>query len=163
MDHCIVIKKATCMKGIFLFKFWNFLNIEQRDFLFKFWNWIHNITLNNNISASRQDIKILLHRFWAIYVRIMHAKFQPSSFKTVGEDRGDIQSDAHVTSRHFASIPIQVSNSMIQEFHQKKDFCGCNVWSKHGNLRGMDSNPCTSKSRLKQKCKIYLKWHSLQD
>jgi len=63
---------------------------------------IHYITLNLNISASRQDIKILLARFWAIYVRILHDKFQLSSFKTVGENRGYGQSDAQGTSRHFA-------------------------------------------------------------
>jgi len=41
---------------------------------------IHYITLNFNMSASRQDIKILLSRFLAIYMRIIPAKFQPSNF-----------------------------------------------------------------------------------
>jgi len=45
---------------------------------------IHNITLNLNISPSRQNIKNLVGYFGGIYVRIMHAKFQTSSLNGVG-------------------------------------------------------------------------------
>jgi len=45
---------------------------------------IHYITLNLNISASRQKIKKLVGNFGAIHVRIMHANFQVSSFTGVG-------------------------------------------------------------------------------
>jgi len=40
---------------------------------------IYYRTLNLNISAYRQNIKNLVGNFEAIYVRIMHAKFQTSS------------------------------------------------------------------------------------
>jgi len=40
--------------------------------------------LTLNISASRQNIKNLAANFRAIYVRIMHANFQASSFTGVG-------------------------------------------------------------------------------
>jgi len=39
------------------------------------------------------SIKILLDRFWAIYMRIIPDKFQLSIFKTVGGDRVDRQTD----------------------------------------------------------------------
>jgi len=42
------------------------------------------MTLNLNISASRQDIKNMVHKFEAIHVRIMHANLQASSFPSVG-------------------------------------------------------------------------------
>jgi len=50
-------------------------------------------TLNLNISTSRQNIKNLVSHFRAIHVRIMHAKFQPSSFNGVGVEWGDRQTN----------------------------------------------------------------------
>jgi len=47
---------------------------------------IHNITLNLNTSTSRQNIKNLVVNFGGIYVRIMRAKFQASSFNGVGRE-----------------------------------------------------------------------------
>jgi len=70
---------------------------------------VYYITLNLNISAPRQNIKNLEHRFWAIYVRIMLAIFQPSSFKTVGGDRGDIQTrdvTPHPYTKFLNSPPL---------------------------------------------------------
>jgi len=45
-------------------------------------------TLNLNISASKQNIKNLICNFGAVYVRIMHAYFQASSFTGVGGEWG---------------------------------------------------------------------------
>jgi len=45
---------------------------------------VYYITLNLNISACRQNVKNLIGKFAAIYVGIMLAKFQVSSFTEVG-------------------------------------------------------------------------------
>jgi len=45
---------------------------------------VYYTTLNFISSASRQNFKILFGRFWAIHMRTIAAKFQPSIFKTVG-------------------------------------------------------------------------------
>jgi len=45
---------------------------------------------------ARQNIKNLISNFGAIYVGIMHAKFQASSFTSVGGEWGD--GDTGVTS-----------------------------------------------------------------
>jgi len=45
--------------------------------------------LNLNISASIQNIKNLVSDFGAIYVRIMHASFQASSFMGAAREWGD--------------------------------------------------------------------------
>jgi len=46
---------------------------------------IHYMTLNFNISTSRQNIKSLVGNFGGIHVKIiMHAKFQASRFNGVG-------------------------------------------------------------------------------
>jgi len=50
---------------------------------------VYYITLNLNISASRQYIKNLMGTFGAVHVGIMHAKFQASSFSCVGREWGD--------------------------------------------------------------------------
>jgi len=50
---------------------------------------VYNITLNLNISASRQNIKKMICNFGAIHVGIMQAKFQASSFTRVGGEYGD--------------------------------------------------------------------------
>jgi len=50
---------------------------------------IHYIILNLNVSASKQDIKILFGRFWATSMMIIPAKFQPFIFKTVRGDSGE--------------------------------------------------------------------------
>jgi len=47
-------------------------------------NLVYYITFNLKISASRQNIKNLISNFGAIYVGIMHDKFQASSFTGVG-------------------------------------------------------------------------------
>jgi len=70
-----------------------------------------------NISASRQNFKNLVHRFWAIHVRIISAKFQPSSFKTVEVDRCDTWKDGHETSRHFSTDFCSIPPKRI---HAKK-------------------------------------------
>jgi len=50
---------------------------------------VYYITLNLNISASRQNIKNLISNFGAIHVGIKRAKFQASSFTGVGGEWGD--------------------------------------------------------------------------
>jgi len=50
---------------------------------------VYFITLNLNISASRQNIKNLISNFGAIHVRILLGKFQASSFTGVGGEWGD--------------------------------------------------------------------------
>jgi len=50
---------------------------------------VYFITLNLDISASRQNIKNLISNFGAIHVGIMHAKFQAFSFTGVGGEWGD--------------------------------------------------------------------------
>jgi len=64
------------------------------------WVWVHSvvqfayidyINLKLNILSSRQDIKILLHRFWATNMMIIPVKFQPSRTKGVDGVRGDIE------------------------------------------------------------------------
>jgi len=42
----------------------------------------------NPILALRQKLKNLVNNFVGINMRNLHAKFQPSSFKTEGGDRG---------------------------------------------------------------------------
>jgi len=42
-----------------------------------------------------------------------YPQFQPSSFKTVGGDRGDIRKEGHGTSCHFPANTIQYSNSFL--------------------------------------------------
>jgi len=49
------------------------------------------ITLNLNISASRQNVKNLIDYFGAIHVGIIHAKFQASSFTSVRRKWGDVR------------------------------------------------------------------------
>jgi len=51
---------------------------------------VYNTTLNLNISASRQNITNLVRNIGAIYVENMHAKFQASSFTSVGGEWGDV-------------------------------------------------------------------------
>jgi len=51
-------------------------------------NLVYYITFNLKISASRQNIKNLISNFGAIYVGIMHDKFQASSFTGVGGEWG---------------------------------------------------------------------------
>jgi len=50
---------------------------------------VYYITLNLNISASRQNIENLIGNFGAIHVLTMHAKFQASSLTGVGWEWGD--------------------------------------------------------------------------
>jgi len=47
-------------------------------------SFIHNLSLNLNISDSRQNIKNLFGNLGGIHVRIMHVKFQASSSTGVG-------------------------------------------------------------------------------
>jgi len=64
---------------------------------------IHYWTLNLNISASLQIIKNLVGNFGAIYMEIMHARFQLSSFTGVGGKWGHIRSK-DVTPHPFAKL-----------------------------------------------------------
>jgi len=50
---------------------------------------VYCITLNLNISASRQNTKHLIGNFGAIHVVIVHAKFKASSFTGVGGEWDD--------------------------------------------------------------------------
>jgi len=50
---------------------------------------VYYITLDLNISTSKQNIKNLIRNFGAIHVGIVHAKFQASSFTSVGGEWGD--------------------------------------------------------------------------
>jgi len=50
---------------------------------------VYSKTLNLIFSASEQNIKNQVNNFGAIYLGIMHAKFQPLSFNGVGGRGGD--------------------------------------------------------------------------
>jgi len=64
--------------------------------MFGYIAFIHCITLNLNIAASRKHVKIMLCNFCATNMMIIPAKFQPSAFKTVGGDKGeDKRTDMH--------------------------------------------------------------------
>jgi len=59
----------------------------------------HYITLNFDISASKQSIKKLDSTFGVIHVRVTHAHFKASSSTGMGGVGGDGWIDAHVMSR----------------------------------------------------------------
>jgi len=68
---------------------------------------IHNIILNLNVSAFRQNIKNLVGNFGAINVGNMHASFQPSSFNGVGgEEVTERRTVGQGASRHIANFPF---------------------------------------------------------
>jgi len=80
----------------------------------KFWNkiylsLIHYITLNLNISASRQNIKNLGGNFESLNVGNIHAKFQPLSFTGMGGGGGDRWTD---TWCHACSL-YKISNAAL--------------------------------------------------
>jgi len=62
-------------------------------------------TLNSNFSASKQNVKNLVGDFGAIYVGIMHAKFQPSSLNGVKVGGCDRWMDRQGTSHHISNFP----------------------------------------------------------
>jgi len=62
-------------------------------------------TLNLVFSASKQNIKNLVGNFGDIHVGIMYAKFQSSSFNSVGGGRGDRRKDEQGMSCHIANLP----------------------------------------------------------
>jgi len=83
--HAISLCKEALLPGR---KRWRFLIPRWHSVggpLTKF----YYLTLNLIFSASKQNLNILLRIFWAIYMIIIPAKFQPSSFKTVRGERGD--------------------------------------------------------------------------
>jgi len=69
------------------------------------------ITLNLNISTSRQNIKNLIGNFGGIHVRIMQAEFQASSFNGVGGEWCDRQKEWRTTT--LATIHNGIFNSSL--------------------------------------------------
>jgi len=70
---------------------------------------VYNKTLNLIFTTSKQSIKNKVGNFGAIYVRIMCAKFQPSSFNGVGGGGGDRRKDGRMdrwTGGHQALLNI---------------------------------------------------------
>jgi len=61
---------------------------------------VYYITLNLIFSASRQNFKILYGRFWAVHMKMITAKFQTPSFKTVGGERGDRHGRDELSSKN---------------------------------------------------------------
>jgi len=57
-------------------------------------------TSNLIFSALKQNIKNLVGNLGAIYVRNMHANFQPFIFNGVGGGRGDLWKDGQIDVKH---------------------------------------------------------------